>query len=406
MIESNFFRGNRQTLRDELDLQKDDLVLIPSAVRMQFHSEQAAEFLQESNFFYLTGINEPDCLLMMSSKSEWLLIPKQDQFASLWEGQLTPEEAKKKSEIEHVIDVEEGWSLLGRYIPNRVKRVFLLQPEPTIISGGIYTNPSQRDLLNQLQADFPLVSYVDVRPHLSEKRIIKQKPELTAIRRAVDVTLNTMNEVFKDLKSGRFEYELSAQLTYGFKKHGAQGDAYESIVAGGERACVIHYSKKDQTLQKNNFVLIDAGARFDNYAADISRTYLVEGKVSTRQQEILDAVDEVHTFALNYLKPGVRFDQYEEAVEAEMGRVLKNLKLINDVSRDSIRNYYPHATSHFLGLEVHDVGDRSAEFREGMVLTVEPGIYIPEESIGVRFEDNILITATGIENLSKELPLT
>ena len=406
MIESNFFRGNRQTLRDKLDLQKDDLVLIPSAVRMQFHSEQAAEFLQESNFFYLTGINEPDCLLMMSSKSEWLLIPKQDQFASLWEGQLTPEEAKKKSEIEHVIDVEEGWSLLGRYIPNRVKRVFLLQPEPTIISGGIYTNPSQRDLLNQLQADFPLVSYVDVRPHLSEKRIIKQKPELTAIRRAVDVTLNTMNEVFKDLKSGRFEYELSAQLTYGFKKHGAQGDAYESIVAGGERACVIHYSKKDQTLQKNNFVLIDAGARFDNYAADISRTYLVEGKVSTRQQEILDAVDEVHTFALNYLKPGVRFDQYEEAVEAEMGRVLKNLKLINDVSRDSIRNYYPHATSHFLGLEVHDVGDRSAEFREGMVLTVEPGIYIPEESIGVRFEDNILITATGIENLSKELPLT
>ena len=406
MIESNFFRGNRQTLRDELDLQKDDLVLIPSAVRMQFHSEQAAEFLQESNFFYLTGINEPDCLLMMSSKSEWLLIPKQDQFASLWEGQLTPEEAKKKSEIEHVIDVEEGWSLLGRYIPNRVKRVFLLQPEPTIISGGIYTNPSQRDLLNRLQADFPLVSYVDVRPHLSEKRIIKQKPELTAIRRAVDVTLNTMNEVFKDLKSGRFEYELSAQLTYGFKKHGAQGDAYESIVAGGERACVIHYSKKDQTLQKNNFVLIDAGARFDNYAADISRTYLVEGKVSTRQQEILDAVDEVHTFALNYLKPGVRFDQYEEAVEAEMGRVLKNLKLINDVSRDSIRNYYPHATSHFLGLEVHDVGDRSAEFREGMVLTVEPGIYIPEESIGVRFEDNILITATGIENLSKELPLT
>ena len=406
MIESNFFRGNRQTLRDKLDLQKDDLVLIPSAVRMQFHSEQAAEFLQESNFFYLTGINEPDCLLMMSSKSEWLLIPKQDQFASLWEGQLTPEEAKKKSEIEHVIDVEEGWSLLGRYIPNRVKRVFLLQPEPTIISGGIYTNPSQRDLLNHLQADFPLVSYVDVRPHLSEQRIIKQKPELTAIRRAVDVTLNTMNEVFKDLKSGRFEYELSAQLTYGFKKHGAQGDAYESIVAGGERACVIHYSKKDQTLQKNNFVLIDAGARFDNYAADISRTYLVEGKVSTRQQEILDAVDEVHTFALNYLKPGVRFDQYEEAVEAEMGRVLKNLKLINDVSRDSIRNYYPHATSHFLGLEVHDVGDRSAEFREGMVLTVEPGIYIPEESIGVRFEDNILITATGIENLSKELPLT
>ena len=406
MIESNFFRGNRQTLRDKLDLQKDDLVLIPSAVRMQFHSEQAAEFLQESNFFYLTGINEPDCLLMMSSKSEWLLIPKQDQFASLWEGQLTPEEAKKKSEIEHVIDVEEGWSLLGRYIPNRVKRVFLLQPEPTIISGGIYTNPSQRDLLNQLQADFPLVSYVDVRPHLSEQRIIKQKPELTAIRRAVDVTLNTMNEVFKDLKSGRFEYELSAQLTYGFKKHGAQGDAYESIVAGGERACVIHYSKKDQTLQKNNFVLIDAGARFDNYAADISRTYLVEGKVSTRQQEILDAVDEVHTFALNYLKPGVRFDQYEEAVEAEMGRVLKNLKLINDVSRDSIRNYYPHATSHFLGLEVHDVGDRSAEFREGMVLTVEPGIYIPEESIGVRFEDNILITSTGIENLSKELPLT
>lgn len=406
MIESNFFRGNRQTLRDKLDLQKDDLVLIPSAVRMQFHSEQAAEFLQESNFFYLTGINEPDCLLMMSSKSEWLLIPKQDQFASLWEGQLTPEEAKKKSEIEHVIDVEEGWSLLGRYIPNRVKRVFLLQPEPTIISGGIYTNPSQRDLLNQLQADFPLVSYVDVRPHLSEQRIIKQKPELTAIRRAVDVTLNTMNEVFKDLKSGRFEYELSAQLTYGFKKHGAQGDAYESIVAGGERACVIHYSKKDQTLQKNNFVLIDAGARFDNYAADISRTYLVEGKVSTRQQEILDAVDEVHTFALNYLKPGVRFDQYEEAVEAEMGRVLKNLKLINDVSRDSIRNYYPHATSHFLGLEVHDVGDRSAAFREGMVLTVEPGIYIPEESIGVRFEDNILITSTGIENLSKELPLT
>ncbi len=406
MIESNFFKSNRQSLREKLDLQNDDLVLIPSAVRMQFHSEQAAEFLQESNFFYLTGINEPDCMLMMSAKSEWLLIPKQDQFASLWEGQLTHDEAKKKSEIEHVLDIEEGWSLLGRYIPDRVRRIFIPRPEPVIITGGIYANPSQRNLLNRLRTDFPLVSYVDVRPKLSEQRVIKQKPELTTIRRAIEVTINTMKEVSKDIKSGRFEYELSAQLTYGFKKHGAQGDAYESIVAGGERACVIHYSKKDQALQKNSFVLIDAGARLDNYAADISRTYLVEGKASTRQQEILDAVDEVHSFALNYLKPGVRFDEYEEAVEAEMGRVLKKLSLINDVSRDSIRNYYPHATSHFLGLEVHDVGDRTAEFKEGMVLTVEPGIYIPEESIGARFEDNILITSTGIENLSKELPLT
>ncbi len=405
MIQAEFFKNNRQALRDKLDLKSDDLVLVPGSVRMQFHSEQAADFLQESNFFYLTGINEPDCMLMMSAKSEWLLIPSQDSFASLWDGQLTEEMAVEQSDIEHVLDTPEGWKLLKRYIPTRVKRIYIPQPEPSMIEGGIYTNPAQRTLLDRLKADFPITTFTDLRPYINELRVVKQQPEIQAIRRAVDITMRSIEDALKDLKHGMYEYEFSARLSYGFKKRGAQGDAYESIVAASERACVIHYADKDQSLQKGTLLLIDAGARVDNYAADISRTYMVEGKPTKRQQEVLDAVDAVHTFALNLLKPGVRFNEYEDAVEAEMGKALKKLGIISGISRDEIREYFPHATSHFLGLEVHDVGDRTAEFSEGMVLTVEPGIYIPDESIGVRFEDDILITKNGIENLSKNLAL-
>jgi Xaa-Pro aminopeptidase len=228
---------------------------------------------------------------------------------------------------------------------------------------------------------------------------------LQAIQQAIDVTIDTLREITRPSALAKYahEYEIEADLTRGFRKRGASGHSFEPIVAGGERACILHNVANNGELSSDELLLLDVGAEVNHYAADITRTISIVAP-SRRQQAVYDAVLEVQEFAFSLLKPGAFMKENEQKIEHFMGEKLRELGLIKTIEHDEVRKFYPHATSHFLGLNVHDVGDYTKPLEPGMVLTVEPGVYIPEENIGIRIEDDVLITAEGYEVLTARLP--
>ena len=409
-LDSTFFKNNRENLRKKLDLNSGDVVIMPANFKLQSNNDLSFPFIQDSSFFYLAGLNESDCLLVITAKHEWLFMPDNDEHLEQWSGQMSYDRASEISGIKNVIGLIEGWQLLKRYIPNfnsvKSATIYLPAPETKVSFDGVHANPAKLELLDKLKANFPLSNYSDVYDAIDSLRVVKQSQEIAALQKAIDITGSSMKEAFKGIKNGSMESEVEAALAYGYRKHGASGVAYNSIVASGQNGCVLHYINNDGPINSAELLLVDSGAKFNNYNADITRTFSIVGSPSKRQQAVLDEVELVHDFALNYLKPGVNLVDYEQAVEDRMGDSLKKLNLIKTASSKNIRKYFPTATSHFLGLDVHDVGPRDAELLPGMVLTVEPGIYIPEEAIGVRLENNILITKKGAKNLSADIPIS
>jgi len=234
--------------------------------------------------------------------------------------------------------------------------------------------------------------------------MIKQPAELAAIQQAINVTTSSLKEALRPakLRHYRHEYELEAELSRGFRRRGSEGHAFQPIVAAGERACTLHNVANNGPLASNQLIVVDVGAQVEHYAADITRT-VSNGTPSRRQQAVYSAVLEVQTFAIDLLRPGTLLKDYEQLVEHFMGEKLRELGLIKIIDHDSVRQFYPHATSHFLGLNVHDVGDYDRPLEAGVVLTVEPGIYIQREGLGVRIEDDVLITPKGHKILTNRL---
>ncbi len=227
---------------------------------------------------------------------------------------------------------------------------------------------------------------------------------MTAIQAAINTTIASIKQATTASKLSKYEYEyqIEAELNKGFRAKGAAGHAFEPIVASGERACTLHNVANAGALAADELVLLDVGAEVEHYAADISRTFSL-GSPSRRQLAVHAAVLEVQEYAFGLLKPGVLMKDYEQKIEHFMGEKLRELGLIKTITHEDVRKFYPHATSHFLGLNVHDVGDYERPLEPGMVLTVEPGIYIPDESIGIRIEDDVVITESGIKILTDKL---
>ncbi len=240
--------------------------------------------------------------------------------------------------------------------------------------------------------------------HLAGMRMIKSKPELAAIQCAVDHTVQLYKHIGSKLANYSSEQSVAAEVAQ-YLAENQLGYAYYPIVAGGQRATILHYNKNNAQLARGECVLIDMGAAVGPYyCADITRTFALEP--NKHLQAVYDAVLAVQEFAIKYLKPGILLKDYEVAVNDFMGQKLLELKLIRANDQESVRQYYPHGTSHFLGLDVHDVGDYTQPLRAGMVLTVEPGIYIQDEAIGIRIEDDVLITKSGNTVLSANLSKT
>jgi Xaa-Pro aminopeptidase len=256
--------------------------------------------------------------------------------------------------------------------------------------------------LQQIHEINPGIELLDLREHVARLRMVKQPIELEQIQAAIDVTADALNAVKrKGFDRFEYEYQLESAITDKFNRKRAV-HAYSPIVASGGNACTLHYVHNSDPIQQNAFVLLDVGAEVNNYAADITRTYPV-GIVSKRHKTVYEAVLAVQEHAFGLLKPGVTVRDFEDEVQQFMGEKLRELGLIKTIETEEVRKYYPHATSHFLGLDVHDIGDYERPLEPGVVMTVEPGIYIPEEGIGIRIEDNVVITDTGITNLSAKL---
>jgi Xaa-Pro aminopeptidase len=401
---SDFFQGNRERLR-QLFTGTAPIILTANGL-LQKVADEAYAFRQDGSFWYLTGIDEPDIILVMDKGREYLIVPDRPAWVEAADGALVPEDLTRRSGVAQILPEKEGWKQLTARL-KKVRHVATLSANPAYIDGlNMYANPARAALIKRLKDSNGELELLDLRQHLMRMRMVKQPVEIEALRHAVDVTVETIKSVIKParLEKYAYEYEIEAEIAYGFRKRGAQGHAFDPVVLGGARACVLHNSAGDVPLSSDEMVIIDVGARAANYCADIARTISLNGKPSRRQQAVHKAVQQAQDFAYSLLKPGVILREYEREIEHFMGEKLRELGVIKSIEHDQVRKYFPHATSHFLGIDAHDSGDYDHPLEPGVVMVVEPGIYIPEEGIGVRIEDAVLITADGCEILSQKLP--
>ncbi len=367
---------------------------------MQAKSDMAYKFTQEPSFLYLTGINEPDWMLIYDTTAWHLVKPYVSEVHEIFDGSLSIEEAIQLSGITSVLSHTEGEVLLSA-LSRKYETVVTIGGDPMASEYDFVLNSAGQLLGAKLENLFTEV--VDCRPELKKMRAVKTRAELNAQQEAIDVTIDAFDKLKKSINSAAYEYELEAQLNAAFRVTGASGHAYDPIVAGGKNACTLHYGKNQDKLPKNGLVLIDAGTQVGGYCADITRTYAI-GMPSDREKAVHAAVERAHHSIIALIEPGVSFESYSHSVDEIMKDALESLGLLKDRTDTKVyRTYFPHAISHGLGIDVHESLGGYKAFMAGMVLTVEPGIYIPEEAIGVRIEDNILVTEAGTINLSQAL---
>lgn len=389
------YEVNRQRLIDMLD---GGLLVISAYDAMQLSGDMAAPFLQEASFFWLTGITEPGWKLIVESsrRHTTLVRPQRSEIDIIFNGQSDDGEIKRVSGINQIISHDEFEPTLRR----------LSQSHPmvrTIIDETQYDftpNPAGRDLVATLRRIFSSVQDCSLAIH--KLRAIKQPDEIKKMQRAIDLTAKAFGEVRQLLETQKSEAEVEAEFSYRFRRASAT-HAYAPIVASGRNACTLHYESNNAKINSRSMVLIDIGARVDGYSADITRTYCVNP--TTRQREVHAAVERAEKAIIDLIKPGLPVSEYALESDRIMKRALQSIGLLDDLNDETtFRKYFPHAISHGLGVDTHDSLGKPRTLEPGMVLTVEPGIYIPEEKIGVRIEDDILVTENGHRNLSKKLP--
>ncbi len=400
---SAFFLNNRQRLK-KLCAADVPIILTANGL-LQRGGDSVYPFSQDANFWYLCGLNEPDLVLVIDEEGEYLIVPERSSSREAFDGQIDAVELSQRSGIEIVRTERAGWQRLSQRL-KQVKQVATIAVPPRYSKRyGFYTNPAKTTLVSRLKTYNAALKFHDISYDLAVMRMIKQPEEVAALQAAIDITIESLHDVIQtsQQKSYGYEYKLEAALSESFRRLGATGHAFEPIVASGKRAVTLHEVSNNSPLEPDGLVVIDVGAEVEHYAADLTRTIGLK-TVSARQRAVYNAVKTVQQEAFHLLKPGVLLREYEQKVEKLMGVQLRQLGLITTSHHQEVRHYYPHATSHFLGLNVHDVGDYNLPLQAGMVLTVEPGIYIPEEGIGVRIEDDVLITEQGIQILSDQLP--
>lgn len=399
LMTAEFFAGNRDKT---MELLEGGVLVAAAYSAMQSSNDAASKFEQEANFWYLTGIERPGWWLIMDAArgKSWLVTPDVDPMHALFDGSLDSSIAARISGVEEVITRAQADELLLQIARQHRLAHYIGQPERSETFDFVL-NPALREMHEKLARIF--VGVQDLRPKLATLRALKQPAEIKAIESAIAITSTALAQIHDSLDTYKYEYEIEAELNKAFRQTGGRGHAYDPIVAGGSNACTLHYVDNAAPLKKRTLVLLDVGAQVEHYAADITRTYSYF-EPTRRQQEIHRAVEAAHHDIIALLAPDVAVAEYSDKVDARMKRALMEVGLLKSLDDERYRQYFPHAISHGLGIDVHDSLGRPKYFEPGMVLTVEPGIYIPQESIGVRIEDDILITEKGHRNLSQKLP--
>jgi Xaa-Pro aminopeptidase len=376
---------------------KGGLVVATAYDAVQLSGDMAAPFLQESGFYWLTSLDKPGWKVIIdgSRHHTTLVRPHRTDVEKVFDGDISDDVVKKLAQADEIISAQDFEARL-RQLARKHTVVSTLSPKHDY---HFVSNPASSSLEALLRRIFAHVD--DCSAKVAELKAIKSDEELAVMRKSVALTRHAFEEIRHNLATYHHEYEIEADMTKMFRFKNAH-HAYDPIVASGENAVTLHYIENNSRLHKTKPILIDVGARVGGYAADITRTYCVAP--SRRVREIHGAVEKAHHDIIALLGPNLVVSDYMQQVDAIMKRALTELGLLVDKSdHETYRKYFPHAISHGLGIDVHDSLGSPRYFRPGMVLTVEPGIYIPEEGIGVRIEDDILITETGYENLSRGL---
>lgn len=370
-----------------------------------------------TDVLWLSGVEQEKTMVILypdnpdTTAREVLVLLRPNEHLEKWEGhKLRKEEATAISGIDNIQWTDSIDALLQVMMHN-ADIVYLNTNENDRLDGSLF----RTDLLfvQQWKQRFPLHQYERSARLIKELRAIKTREEVAITQQAVDITEKAFRRVLSFVKPGVMEHEIEAEITHEFIRNRAPRHAYDPIIASGDRARVLHYIDNNQECRSGELILMDFGASYGNYSADLTRTIPVNGKFTKRQKEVYNAVLDVHNYAKSILKPGITFPEYVSKTNAEMEKQILKLGLISksdiknqDPANPAYRKYFYHGISHHLGIDVHDVGTRTESLKEGMLFTIEPGIYIEEEQIGIRLENNYWLTKKGNTDLFKNIPIT
>ncbi len=413
-LDTSLYISNRKKLHT--NLKKNAVAVICSNDEMHRTGDQNYKYRQNSDLYYLTGINQERTTLVIvpdhpeEKLREILFIRKIDRDLKIWQGhKLSIQEAKDISGITTIKWDDELDSFLREQLV-RFDTIYIDIPEyPKYKPDTMFR--SQR-LLKEMREDYPLHHFERLFPVIARQRQIKQPLEIDVIKKTCRITAGGFSRILKFVRPGLFEYQIEAELTHEFIMNGATGHAYPPIIASGENACILHYITNNEVCKDGDLLLMDFGAEYANYSSDLSRTIPVNGKFSKRQRELYDATLRVFRFAKGIMKPGNTINKIHKEVcqkweeeHIHLGLYTKQDVKDNKKGEPLWSKYYMHGTSHFIGLDVHDTGGKDDELKPGMIITCEPGIYIEEEKTGIRLENDILITANGNIDLMSDIPI-
>lgn len=413
-IPNHLFIENRKKFVAQL--KPKSMAIFNSSDEMPYKGDQTFKFTQQPDLFWLSGIDQEQTVLIIFPDSplpqykEILFVRKTNEHIAVWEGhKYTQDEARNASGIKTVLWTEDFESVVPMLM-HHADNCYLNINE----NDRQAWNVPYKDLrfANEWKQRFTTHNFERSGPIMAELRSVKSDTEIKLMQVAMDITEKAFRRVLKFVRPGVMEYEIEAEIIHEFTRKRATGHAYYPIIASGASACILHYNENNKPCNDGDLILMDFGAEYANYAADLTRTIPVNGKFTPRQRDVYEAVLRVMRAATKMLVPGNTIEKYHKDVGSLMEAELLGLGLISkdDIKKQNpdwpaYKKYFMHGTSHFLGLDVHDIGNKYKPMKAGMVFTCEPGIYIPEESIGIRIENDILITTKEPFDLMASIPV-
>ncbi len=413
-IDKLFFIENRKKFTSQL--LSESLAIFHSNDEMPRSGDQNFPFRQQPDLFWLCGIDQENTILMIAPEHpvpeyrEILFLRKTNEHIAVWEGhKYTKEEARSASGIQNIYWTDELPAIMPVLMHHTSNVYINLNENDRFVSEVVYRDERNA---NDLKGKYPNHRYERSGTIMAKLRAIKSDTEIKLISQACEITNKAFKRVLQMTRPGVMEYEIEAEIIHTFIRNRANGHAYYPIIASGSSACVLHYNENNNECKDGEVILLDFGAEYANYAADLTRSIPVNGKFTTRQRDVYNAVLRVLRAATKMLVIGNTIPKYQEEVGKIMEQELIGLKLLDktavskqDPKQPLYKKYFMHGTSHFLGLDVHDIGNRYLPMQAGMVFTCEPGIYIPEEGLGIRIENDILITEKGPVDLMAAIPV-
>ena len=414
-LDSKIFIDNRK--RFVASMRPNSIAIFVSNDEIPSNGDALHAFKQNTDLYWLTGVEQEDSMVILFPNcpdpkyKEVLVLVRPNELKEKWDGKrLRAKEATTISGIKTIIWLDSIDALLQTWV--HLADIIYLDSNENDRKASLIQTREYR-FISEMKARYPLHQYDRAAKIMKEVRGIKSKAEVEVLQKAIDITDKTFRRLLKFVKPGVMEYEIEAEIFHSFLSQRATGPAYGSIIAGGDRARTLHYVSNNQECKNGELILMDFGAEYGGYCADLTRTIPVNGKFSARQKVVYNACLHLHNYAKSILKPGISIVDYTEKIGDEATSQFVKIGLITkaDVKNEdnenrAYRKYLYHGISHHLGVDVHDLGTRTAPIKAGMVFTIEPGIYIEEEQMGVRIENNFWITKNGNIDLMKNIPIT